>query len=233
MQLVDIILPMSGLEPRISGVGSDQSTNWASTTAQDQFNLYLHLQAAECVWGSRLYHSGRAHAFWSWVRIPPGDGLPSSSFLFLTLKLGKCKSGVKISTSEFLDTQIFSSFKRMGDSKSSKWCVLIYPNWFWQCHLSQLWKSSNFAFSEDQKAVLSLVPTNSHWHYWSHHCYYVNQWWWAKNCQGLSTFWSNVAEQILWSGGFELVTFVEETHHQPPQPHHNTNIANKLSGPTS
>ena len=126
---------------------------------------------AECVWGSRLYHSGRAHAFWSWVRIPPGAGLPSSSFLFLTLKLGKCKSGVKFSTSEFLDTQIFSSFKRMGDSKFSKWCVLIYPNWHWQCHLSQLWKSSNFAF---QKAVLSLVQTKFHWHYWLHHCYYVN-----------------------------------------------------------
>ena len=59
------------------------------------------------------------------------------------------------------------------------------------------------------------------------------QWWWAKDWQGLYTFLSNVAEQILWSGGFELVTFVEETHHQPPQPHHNTNIANKLSGPTS
>ena len=30
-------LPMTGLEPRTSGVGSDHSTNWATTTAQDSF----------------------------------------------------------------------------------------------------------------------------------------------------------------------------------------------------
>ena len=34
MQLVDKTLPMSGFEPWISGVGSDLSTNWATTTAQ-------------------------------------------------------------------------------------------------------------------------------------------------------------------------------------------------------
>ena len=34
VQLVDKILPMLGFEQRISGVGSDRSTNWATTTAQ-------------------------------------------------------------------------------------------------------------------------------------------------------------------------------------------------------
>ena len=34
VQLVDKILPMLGFEPQISGVGSDCSTNWATTTAQ-------------------------------------------------------------------------------------------------------------------------------------------------------------------------------------------------------
>ena len=33
-QLVDKVLPMSGFELRIPGVGSDPSTNWATTTAQ-------------------------------------------------------------------------------------------------------------------------------------------------------------------------------------------------------
>ena len=33
VQLADKILPMSGLEPRISGVGSDCSTNCTTTTA--------------------------------------------------------------------------------------------------------------------------------------------------------------------------------------------------------
>ena len=28
------------LEPRISGVGSDRSTNWATTTAQDAITIY-------------------------------------------------------------------------------------------------------------------------------------------------------------------------------------------------
>ena len=31
--VVDEILPMRGFEPRISGVRSDHSTNWATTTA--------------------------------------------------------------------------------------------------------------------------------------------------------------------------------------------------------
>ena len=34
VQLVDKILPMKGYKPRISGVGIDCSTNWATTTAQ-------------------------------------------------------------------------------------------------------------------------------------------------------------------------------------------------------
>ena len=39
LQLVDKILPVSGFKPRISGVGSDRSTNWATTTAQDFYCL--------------------------------------------------------------------------------------------------------------------------------------------------------------------------------------------------
>ena len=39
VQLVDKTSQMSGLEPRISGVGSDRSTNWATTTAQ-QNNIF-------------------------------------------------------------------------------------------------------------------------------------------------------------------------------------------------
>ena len=34
-------LPMTGLEPQTSGVGSDQSTNWATTTARDDFLSFL------------------------------------------------------------------------------------------------------------------------------------------------------------------------------------------------
>ena len=33
-QMLDKSLPMTGFEPRISGVGGDRSTNWATTTAQ-------------------------------------------------------------------------------------------------------------------------------------------------------------------------------------------------------
>ena len=32
--MFDKSLPMTGFEPRISGVGGDRSTNWATTTAQ-------------------------------------------------------------------------------------------------------------------------------------------------------------------------------------------------------
>ena len=34
VKLVDKTLPMSGIEPRVSGVGSDRSTNCAKTTSQ-------------------------------------------------------------------------------------------------------------------------------------------------------------------------------------------------------
>ena len=37
VQLVDKILPILGFEPRISGVVSHCSTNWATTTAQVLF----------------------------------------------------------------------------------------------------------------------------------------------------------------------------------------------------
>ena len=36
VQLVDEILPMSGFELQISSVISDRSTNWATTTAQEE-----------------------------------------------------------------------------------------------------------------------------------------------------------------------------------------------------
>ena len=39
VQLVDKIMQMSGFELRISGVGSDCSTNWTTTTAQELFSL--------------------------------------------------------------------------------------------------------------------------------------------------------------------------------------------------
>ena len=39
VQLVDKILQMTGIEPQISGVGSDHSTNWATTTAQISLRL--------------------------------------------------------------------------------------------------------------------------------------------------------------------------------------------------
>ena len=43
IQFVDKILPMSGFEPRISGVGSNRSTNWATTTAQSyKYSLINH-----------------------------------------------------------------------------------------------------------------------------------------------------------------------------------------------
>ena len=32
-------LPVSGFEPRTSGIRSDSSANWATTTAQNQLNL--------------------------------------------------------------------------------------------------------------------------------------------------------------------------------------------------
>ena len=33
-QMFNKILPMTGVEPRISGIGIDRSTNWATTTSQ-------------------------------------------------------------------------------------------------------------------------------------------------------------------------------------------------------
>ena len=38
-QMFNKILPMSGVEPRTSGIESDRSTNWATTTSQ----LYISL----------------------------------------------------------------------------------------------------------------------------------------------------------------------------------------------
>ena len=34
---INKFLPMTGFEPRTSGIGSNHSTNWATTTAQDIF----------------------------------------------------------------------------------------------------------------------------------------------------------------------------------------------------
>ena len=36
LQMFDKSLPMTGFEPRISGVGGNRSTDWATTTAQEQ-----------------------------------------------------------------------------------------------------------------------------------------------------------------------------------------------------
>ena len=43
VQLVDKILPLSGFELLISGVGSNRSTNWAATTARWIKNEFKHL----------------------------------------------------------------------------------------------------------------------------------------------------------------------------------------------
>ena len=39
LQLVYKILPMSGFEPRISGVGCDRSTNWATNIPHFSINV--------------------------------------------------------------------------------------------------------------------------------------------------------------------------------------------------
>ena len=39
-QMFNKILPMTGVEPRTSGIGSDRSTNWAATTSQQGLNLW-------------------------------------------------------------------------------------------------------------------------------------------------------------------------------------------------
>ena len=41
VQLVDKILPMTGFKPRISGIGSDYSTNWATSTARVKKIIYF------------------------------------------------------------------------------------------------------------------------------------------------------------------------------------------------
>ena len=39
-------LPMTGFEPRTSGIGSDRSTNWATTTAQDPLTFAFQASGA-------------------------------------------------------------------------------------------------------------------------------------------------------------------------------------------
>ena len=36
-QMFNKFLPMTGFEPRTYGIGSDRSTNWATTTAPNEF----------------------------------------------------------------------------------------------------------------------------------------------------------------------------------------------------
>ena len=40
------ILPMTGFEPRTSGIGSDRSSNWATTTAQDPLTFAFQASGA-------------------------------------------------------------------------------------------------------------------------------------------------------------------------------------------
>ena len=40
-------MPMTGFEPRTSGIGSDRSTNWATTTARDWKCFNLRVQFVE------------------------------------------------------------------------------------------------------------------------------------------------------------------------------------------
>ena len=59
-QMFDKSLPMTGFEPRISGVGGDRSTNWATTTAQAAFHFYIKSNLSSHPSG---FHMGRR---WSW-----------------------------------------------------------------------------------------------------------------------------------------------------------------------
>ena len=41
VQYINKVLPMTGFEPQTSGIGSDHSTNWATTTAHKWHHLNL------------------------------------------------------------------------------------------------------------------------------------------------------------------------------------------------
>ena len=49
-QLEEICLPLLGFEPRIYGVGSNHSTNWASTTTLNQKRLQIKMAAKYVFW---------------------------------------------------------------------------------------------------------------------------------------------------------------------------------------
>ena len=48
------ILPMTGVEPRTSGIEIDRSTNWATTTSQQNDILFVHTR---CIGVFFILHS--------------------------------------------------------------------------------------------------------------------------------------------------------------------------------
>ena len=70
---------MTGFEPRTSGIGSDRSTNWATTTAQKLLTFFDYHSVAVLLQRIQLKISSHLEIWWARLKLMEIDNSTSST----------------------------------------------------------------------------------------------------------------------------------------------------------